>query len=141
MVYVGIGSNLGDRYDNIAKAVKYIKANGKITVSRVSPLIETDPVGGPLQGKYINGVIELTTELSADELLNVLAEIEDRLGRKRSVKNAPRTIDLDILLFDAQRINTKNLKVPHPLMCEREFVMSPLRQLCPDIDAFIKKIR
>ncbi|MDD4294479.1 MAG: 2-amino-4-hydroxy-6-hydroxymethyldihydropteridine diphosphokinase [Candidatus Omnitrophica bacterium] len=138
---MGIGSNLGDRYDNIAKAVKYIKANGKITVSRVSPLIETDPVGGPLQGKYINGVIELTTELSADELLNVLAEIEDRLGRKRSVKNAPRTIDLDILLFDAQRINTKNLKVPHPLMCEREFVMSPLRQLCPDIDAFIKKIR
>lgn len=130
--FLGIGSNLGDRGENIAKAVKALKDNG-IHVLKEAAIRETEPVGGPPQGKYLNTVIKVQTELSAPELLSVIHGIEQTLGRERIIRNGPRTIDIDILLFDSLSLTTENLIIPHPRMAERPFVMEPLAEIAPDI--------
>ncbi|MEE8359376.1 MAG: 2-amino-4-hydroxy-6-hydroxymethyldihydropteridine diphosphokinase [Candidatus Omnitrophota bacterium] len=127
--YIGIGSNLGDRSGCIESAIGLLKKSDKITVDKVSALYETDPVGGPPQGKFLNGAIKITTDLSCRELLNRLMDIEETLGRKREGVNTPRTIDLDILTYGDLRIEEPDLIVPHPRMNEREFVMRPLGDL------------
>ncbi|MBU4149720.1 MAG: 2-amino-4-hydroxy-6-hydroxymethyldihydropteridine diphosphokinase [Candidatus Omnitrophica bacterium] len=127
--YIGVGSNLGDRQRNIEQAIEMLKANKGIEVKKVSPLYETDPVEGPEQPKYLNGAIEIETKLEPKELLDVIHDIEDLLGRKRIVRNGPRTIDLDILTYGDKRINKPDLKIPHPRMAEREFVQRPLSDL------------
>jgi len=129
LCYIGIGSNLGDRKKHIESAIEKLKAIKGIEVKRVSNIYETDPVGGPRQGKYLNGALELETELEPRELLARLQAIENELGRKRLVKDAPRTIDLDILLYGCKKIDEPGLKVPHPRMREREFVMKPLKEI------------
>ncbi|MDD5195504.1 MAG: 2-amino-4-hydroxy-6-hydroxymethyldihydropteridine diphosphokinase [Candidatus Omnitrophica bacterium] len=131
--FVAIGSNIGDRLQNIAKAVKYLGLEPGITIKKVSSLLETDPVGGPPQGKFINGVIKIETALSARELLKRLQKIESSLGRARTVKDGPRTLDLDILLYGKSIINEPDLTIPHPRMLEREFVMKPLLEIEPNI--------
>ena len=133
-VYIGIGSNLGDRNDNIEQAVSRLHKISDIENIVVSEIYETEPVGNPDQGKFLNGVIKLDTNLSAEELLEKLLDIENVLGRLREIKNGPRTIDLDILLFDDIQINTPELIIPHPRMYEREFVLKGLRQLNPEIE-------
>ncbi len=135
--YIGLGSNLGNRKENIRLAIEKIKELKETTVTKISSLIETDPVGGPAQGKFLNAAIEIQTNLSAPELLRHLQKIESRLGRVRTVKNGPRTIDLDILFYGDKQINQEDLIVPHPRIKEREFVLAPLREIAPDI---VKKL-
>ncbi len=127
VVYLGLGSNLGDRLKNIQDALKFL--SGVAMVERVSTIHETEPVGGPPQGKYLNAVAKITTSLSAHQLLKLTQAIEQGLGRIRTVKNAPRTIDIDILTYDNERIDDDQLTIPHPRMLEREFVMKPLSEL------------
>jgi 2-amino-4-hydroxy-6-hydroxymethyldihydropteridine diphosphokinase len=129
LCYIGIGSNLGDREKYIESAIEKLRAIKGIEVKRTSNIYETAPVGGPRQGKYLNGVLELETELEPRELLGKLQAIENELGRKRLVKNAPRTIDLDILLYGDKKIDEPGLRIPHPRMLEREFVMKPLKEI------------
>ncbi len=128
-VYIGVGSNVGDRKRNIETAIEKLQNIEGVEVTRVSSLIETEPEGGPPQNKFLNGAIEIKTRLSPDGLLRQLKKIEKKLGRIRTVKNGPRSIDLDILTFGNRKINTPHLKIPHPRMHKRGFVMRPLKEL------------
>ena len=127
--YIGIGSNLGDRRAYIDSAIEAMRSSGCIKVVRVSSIYETDPVSDIPQGKFLNGVLEIGTDLGAAELFEKLQEIESDLGRERTVKNAPRTIDLDILYYGQARIEEGGLVIPHPRIREREFVLRGLREL------------
>ena len=127
--YIGIGSNLGDRQRYIDSAIEELGKSGNIKVTRVSSIYETDPVSNIPQGKYLNGVMEMDTDLSPGDLLKVLSNIEEAMGRVRTEKNAPRRIDLDILYYGGLKINEKDLIVPHPKIGEREFVLKGLREL------------
>lgn len=132
-VFIGIGSNLGDRQENIAKALESLKQTAGITIKKVSSIIETKPWAGPSQGKYLNAVIEIDTQIEPKELLKITQQIEHDLGRVREVINGPRTIDLDILLYDDVIMDSSDLIIPHPRMWERDFVMRPLTEIAPDI--------
>lgn len=127
--YIGVGSNLGNRHDYIAKAIAELKRVKGVKFIKSSSIYETDPVSEIPQGKFLNTVFEIETELSPWVLLRELNSIEDLLGRKRGVKNAPRTMDLDILYYGDERINNPELTVPHPLIRHREFVLKGLREL------------
>lgn len=127
-VYLGLGSNLGDRKEHILDAVRLLHERGIKTI-QLSSLIETDPVGGPPQGLFMNAVLQGETSLLPQELLLVCLNIETHLGRIRTIKNGPRAIDIDILLYDDLCIDTPDLTIPHPRMKERDFVMRPWREL------------
>jgi 2-amino-4-hydroxy-6-hydroxymethyldihydropteridine diphosphokinase len=127
--YIGVGSNLGDRRAYIDKAISQLGLVGGIKVKRVSSIYETEPVGAVKQGKFLNGVLEVETDLGARQLLTEIGHIERALGRIRTVKDGSRTIDLDILYFGNERIDEAGLKVPHPRIAEREFVLKGLREL------------
>lgn len=127
--YIGVGSNLGDRQKNIEGAIQKLQATDGIEVKKISRIYETEPVGKLPQPKYLNGVIEIEADLEPRELLFAIQSIEKSLGRKRTVKNGPRTIDLDILTYGDRKIDEPDLKVPHPRMNEREFVLRPLRDI------------
>lgn len=129
LCYIGIGSNLGNRKKYIKNAIEKLRETKGVEVRRISSIHETEPVGGPRQGRYLNGAIEVDTKLEPEELLARLQKIESELGRERSIKNAPRTIDLDILLYGDKEINEPYLKIPHPRMRDREFVMKPLKEI------------
>ena len=133
VVFIGLGSNLGNREDYINKAIDYLKKNPNIIVDKISSIIETNPQGFINQGKYLNAVIKLKTSLSAFNLLTELQDIENNLGRVRSFKNAARTIDLDILLYGEEAIDEPGLNVPHPRMFKRKFVMEPLLEIAPEL--------
>jgi len=139
-VFVGIGSNLGRRRVNIKNALSYLNGIDGIQIEKVSTLIKTKPLGGPVQRDYFNGVIKLRTVYPARQFLKVLQLIEQRMGRVRTVKNGPRVIDLDILLYGNEIINEPDLVVPHVRMKYRDFVMRPLREIEPDIDCVIKEL-
>jgi 2-amino-4-hydroxy-6-hydroxymethyldihydropteridine diphosphokinase len=130
--FIGVGSNLGDRIRNIQKAIELLKEE-KIRILKVSTLIETKPVGGPKQGKFLNGVLEIETKLQPVKLLKTLKSIEKKIGRRKTVRNDPRIIDLDILLYDDKIINSPHLTIPHPRMHERSFVINPLKEIAPEI--------
>ena len=132
VIYVGVGSNSGNREENIEKAFLLMEENG-IKILKRSSIIETDPVGGPLQGKFLNAVIKIETRLDPLGLLNLLQGIELKLGRVREIYHGPRTIDLDILMFDDVTMHTPELTIPHPRMFEREFVLMPLREIAAEI--------
>ncbi len=127
--FIGIGSNLGDRAAHIESAINLLKVSAGIKVDKISSIYETGPVGGPRQGKFLNGAIKIETDLFPRDLLNRLLEIENSIGRVRGVKNGPRTIDLDILTYGDQHIEEDGLTIPHPRMRERDFVMRPLNEL------------
>jgi 2-amino-4-hydroxy-6-hydroxymethyldihydropteridine diphosphokinase len=131
--YLGIGSNLGNRRQNIKAAINLLQEISNLKVKKVSHLYETNPVGGPLQGRFLNGAIKIETELTPSNLLKKLKIIEKSLGRKKTVQNGPRMIDLDILLYGSKIIKIKNLEIPHPRMWERDFVLKPLREISKDI--------
>jgi 2-amino-4-hydroxy-6-hydroxymethyldihydropteridine diphosphokinase len=137
--YIGFGSNLGNRQSNINTALELLSELDGVDIIKVSSIIETDPVGGPKQGKFLNGVVKIMTTFDPDGLLSALQAIENQLGRTRDVKFGPRTIDLDMLLYGDKIINSNNLKVPHPHMFEREFVMVPLKEIAPEVVKNIKK--
>ncbi|MBN1687554.1 MAG: 2-amino-4-hydroxy-6-hydroxymethyldihydropteridine diphosphokinase [Candidatus Omnitrophica bacterium] len=132
LVYIAVGSNLGKREENIRRAKDCLSREPEVQIVRESSLYETEPVGGPFQGKYFNAVWECETSLTARGLLVVLLAIEKRLGRERSVKNAPRIIDLDILFYGSSVIEEKGLRIPHPRFQERFFVLEPLCELIPE---------
>jgi 2-amino-4-hydroxy-6-hydroxymethyldihydropteridine diphosphokinase len=131
-VYLGLGSNLGDREKNIRQAIELLQDSG-LAIEKVATMIETDPMGGPVQGKYLNTVIKAQTVLPVRRLLNQTKEIETALGRTPTVVNGPRLIDIDILLYDREHINSPTLIVPHPRMREREIVTRPLLEIEPNI--------
>lgn len=127
--YIGIGSNLGDREKNIRDALKHLNQTDGIRVIKMSSLYETEPVGGPVQGKFLNGAVMIDTELTARGLLKELQAIEEKLGRVRQLPHGPRTLDLDILTYGEEVIDEEGLKVPHPRMHKREFVLKPLIEI------------
>ena len=129
---VALGSNLGDRSANIGSALDRIRLRPDCDLGAVSRLIETDPVGGPLQPRYLNGAAEVLTTLGPERLLHCLHEIEAALGRVRSIPNAPREIDLDLLLYDDVVIDGPGIRVPHPRMLERRFVLAPAAEIAPE---------
>jgi 2-amino-4-hydroxy-6-hydroxymethyldihydropteridine diphosphokinase len=131
IAYIGLGSNLGDRKGNIDKAICKLRETANATVSRVSAVIETKPLGDASQPAYLNCVAEVKTNLSAVQLHQQMVRIEDVLGRKRGEKWGPRTIDLDLLLFGGEKIDSDALIVPHPQMHLRSFVLGGLRELNP----------
>ncbi|MCJ7691956.1 MAG: 2-amino-4-hydroxy-6-hydroxymethyldihydropteridine diphosphokinase [Sedimentisphaerales bacterium] len=131
--YISLGSNLGDRDSAIQESLKMLGEVSEIELTRVSEIIETAPLGQASQPKYLNGVAEVKTTLSAEELHKKTAEIEKSLGRTREKKWDARTIDLDILLFGEEVINSSELTVPHPQMHLRSFVMRGLSELCPKL--------
>jgi 2-amino-4-hydroxy-6-hydroxymethyldihydropteridine diphosphokinase len=137
--FIGIGSNVGDRLAYIQAAVKKIKMLNLTKVRRLSKVIESKPQGGPPQGPYLNAVVEIETELSPYQLLAGFQAIESGLGRIRTVPNAPRTIDLDILTFGEVSLNEAALCIPHPRIMERDFVLGPMRELCPDVIKALSK--
>ena len=135
IVYLGIGSNLGDRAANIERALTLLKEHEDIQVLIVSALIETDPEvkAGPPQGKFLNGVMKVETDLMPLDLLSQLKIIERRLGRVKAEPNAARSMDLDILFYDdVVIVKGKNLTIPHPRLAERMFVLKPFLEIAPD---------
>lgn len=130
--YIALGANLGPREQHIARALERLRANPDVVVVRVSDLIETLPVGGPPgQPHFLNGAAHLLTPLSPRALLSTLLEIERECGRRRPEpeRNSPRTLDLDLLLYDDLILEQPDLQLPHPRMHEREFVLRPLAQI------------
>ncbi len=128
-VYLSLGSNLGDRLHYMKKAVELIDHHRKIYVIRQSSYYETVPVGYENQNKFINMCLEIQTTLSPIQLLKELQKIEFELKRKRLVRWGPRTMDIDILLYDDISIEKVILTIPHPRMTQRQFVLIPLREL------------
>jgi 2-amino-4-hydroxy-6-hydroxymethyldihydropteridine diphosphokinase len=131
--YIGIGSNLGDTLNNCRKSIEMTGRIPDTSVTAQSRFFRTEPVGVEGQDWYVNGVISLSTGLSAQDLLKSLLEIEQIMGRERKKKWDSRTIDLDILLYGQEVIEEENLTVPHPLMHLRRFVLEPMVQLAPDL--------
>lgn len=130
---VALGSNLGGRRAHLAAAVEALRTDPDITVGAISSWIETEPVGGPPgQGPYLNGAMELETTLPPGELLAHLQAVELREGRDRSAgHHAPRTLDLDLILYGDEIIEEPDLSVPHPRCEQRAFVLQPMLQLDP----------
>ncbi|MGH9205526.1 MAG: 2-amino-4-hydroxy-6-hydroxymethyldihydropteridine diphosphokinase [Acidimicrobiales bacterium] len=127
--FLGLGSNLGDRRDYLRRAVASLP-----DVAAISPVYETDPVGGPPgQGPFLNVVVELHTELSPRELLEIGQSLEDEAGRVRLERWGPRTLDVDVLMVGDLIVTDSDLVVPHPRMWERDFVVAPMSDLAPDV--------
>lgn len=131
IVYLGIGSNLGNREDNCLRAIKTLMNKG-IIVRRRSSLYETEPWGVKGQPFFINMAIEAETDLPPERLLWLIKEIEKEMGRTETYKWGPRIIDIDILLYNDLIYEAPDLKIPHPFMHEREFVLNPLSEIAPD---------
>jgi len=131
IVYLSLGSNVGDREANLRSAIERLRAVGK--VEAVSSFYETEPVEFTAQPWFLNCVVELNTEKMPKQLLGRILAIEQEMGRRRTLKKGPRTIDIDILLFGSSIIEAKGLTVPHPAMHERRFVLEPLTEIAPDV--------
>jgi 2-amino-4-hydroxy-6-hydroxymethyldihydropteridine diphosphokinase len=130
--FLGLGSNLGDRLDTLRTAVATLSGEGDVVA--VSPVYETEPVGGPEgQGPYLNLVVALQTVDSPQELLRRCQALEEAAHRVRTVRFGPRTLDADVLLVGDLELNDPELTVPHPRMWERRFVVQPLRDVAPDL--------
>lgn len=132
VAYLGLGSNLGDRLANLQGAVDLLQGEPGLRVIVSSRVWETAPVGGPPQPDYLNAVIQVETDLSARDLLDVAHRVEERLGRVRKERWGARSIDIDILLFDEETIDDSDLVVPHPRLSQRAFVLLPLLELAAD---------
>ena len=132
-VFIALGSNLGDREAYLEQAVEELRAVDSIALVKESSIIETNPVGGPPQDRFLNQVVEIETTLSPDALLAEMQRVERTLGRIRREKWGPRTIDLDILLYGNKVVCRPGLQIPHPRMHERTFVLKPLCEIAPDV--------
>lgn len=129
--FLSIGSNMGDRFAFLQEAVRELMTEPHVTVDNVSSVYETDPVGYTDQAAFLNIAVGVTTTLSAHELLEVCQKIEQHLGRKRIIRWGPRTVDLDILVYNEENIESDVLQIPHPRMKERAFVVIPLASIYP----------
>lgn len=134
VAYIGVGSNVGDRKNFCRRAVAALADHRAIDVAAVSSLYETAPLGGPPQRSFINLVVCVDTGLDARSLLSVCQGIEQRLGREPSdMRWGPRVVDLDILLYDEEKISDPDLEIPHPLITQRRFVLVPLVEISADV--------
>ncbi|MEW6448829.1 MAG: 2-amino-4-hydroxy-6-hydroxymethyldihydropteridine diphosphokinase [Bacillota bacterium] len=131
--YVGLGSNLGDRKENLRRALQALRSTPGILVRRVASLYRTAPVGVSNQPEFLNTVVEVLTTLTPRRLLSRLLEIENELGRVRGERWGPRIIDLDLLLYGGAEIAMRDLVVPHPRLEERAFVVAPIAEIAPDL--------
>jgi len=123
IAFLSLGSNLGRRRDYLQQALRLINSIESCRILKVSPIIETSPIGGPCgQRKFLNCAVKIETFLSCHKLLSALKKIERKLGRKRTVRWGPRTIDLDILLYGGQFWDEDKIQIPHPRICERNFL-------------------
>jgi 2-amino-4-hydroxy-6-hydroxymethyldihydropteridine diphosphokinase len=130
-VYIGLGANLGDPERTLREALRRLGELPGLTLSRCSSFYRSAPVDA--QGPdFVNAVVEASTRLSAPDLLRQLQQLEHAFGRERPYRNAPRTLDLDLLLYGSGRIASDSLTVPHPRMAERAFVLVPLAEIAPD---------
>ena len=129
-VYFSLGSNVGDRAANIARAMEALASAG-VNITRQSSLYQTEPVDFRTQSWFLNCCLEAETALMPRQLLRVVREIEHTLGRRRMVARGPRTIDIDILLYGSSRVRMRDLELPHPRMAERRFVLVPLNEIAP----------
>src|SRR5215472_6333889 len=126
-IYIALGSNVGEREANLRCAVQLLEHSG-VVVTKLSSFYETEPVGYLDQPWFLNAVLEATTDLPADQLLSALRGIESYMGSSKPFVNGPRLIDLDILLYGDTVIDTATLRVPHPRMLQRNFVLAPLAE-------------
>jgi 2-amino-4-hydroxy-6-hydroxymethyldihydropteridine diphosphokinase len=131
-LFVALGTNLGDRERNLARGVEGLAERG-LRITARSSVYETEPVGGPGQGPYLNAVVRADTALDPARVLASCLEVERDVGRVRGVRNAPRTLDLDLLLYGDLVVHVRGLTVPHPRMHERRFVLVPLAEIAPDV--------
>ncbi|MBQ9180076.1 MAG: 2-amino-4-hydroxy-6-hydroxymethyldihydropteridine diphosphokinase [Firmicutes bacterium] len=129
VVYIGLGSNMGDKGEFLYGAIDALGAHPDIEVKKISTLIETKPYGNEKQDDFLNGAIKVETMLSPMDLLDVCQKLEDEAGRERTEHWGPRTLDLDILCFDDEIIETERLVVPHPDMMNRDFVLRPMTEI------------
>src|ERR671922_865120 len=132
VAYLGLGSNLGDRLANLQGAVDVLRRGRGIDVTASSRVWETAPVGGPDQPDYLNAVVRVETHLAPEDLLAACLRAERELGRVRAERWGPRTVDVDLLLYDERAVDEPDLVIPHPRIGERAFVLVPLLELEPD---------
>lgn len=130
-VYLGLGANLGDRRQNLQRALDLLAPG--IQVKRISSIYETEPEGFADQPRFLNAVLCGTTRLHPHDVLKTIKEIESRLGRKPAFRNAPRPIDIDILFYGDRVVDSPELCIPHPRLAERGFVLVPLAEIAPDL--------
>ncbi|MBI1929022.1 2-amino-4-hydroxy-6-hydroxymethyldihydropteridine diphosphokinase [Candidatus Poribacteria bacterium] len=130
--YIGFGSNMGKRFDHINQALGWLLEADGVSLIRASSLYETEPVGYETQDWFLNGVLAIETSLLPHPLLEVLRNIEKRIGRSQRIRWGPREIDLDLLIYEQCCINTPDLIVPHPEMHRRRFVLIPFAEISPD---------
>lgn len=130
-VYLGLGTNLGDKERFLADGVQALGRLGSLVGA--SSLYRTAPIGGPKQDDYLNGVVKFLSSRTPEAVLCEISRIEKEAGRQRTVPNGPRTLDIDILLWDRRMIKTPSLTIPHPRLYERRFVLEPLAEIDPDL--------
>ncbi len=130
-VYLGLGSNMGDRQENLNRALGFLSQ--RLRVELASSVYDTEPVGNTNQPRFLNLVCQVSTVLEPTALLTLAKGIETKLGRLPHTSNAPRSIDIDILFYDAHIIQTPELVIPHPRLTERAFVLIPLAEIAPDL--------
>ena len=131
VAYLSLGSNLGDRAANLRESIAQLSSLGEVL--KISSLYQTEPVDLREQPWFLNCIVELRTDLEAQDLLTRIQVIEASLGRKREISKGPRTIDIDIVLFNSSVIRHAHLGIPHPRMHERRFVLAPLAELAPNM--------
>jgi 2-amino-4-hydroxy-6-hydroxymethyldihydropteridine diphosphokinase len=130
-VYLGLGSNVGNRQENLSKAISLLSQ--RLQLGQVSSLYDTEPVGNINQPRFLNLACQVYTRLAPEALLVLIKGIESRLGRVPAELNSPRLIDIDILFYGYQIIGTEKLVIPHPRLSERAFVLVPLAEIAPDL--------
>ena len=130
--FLGLGTNLGDRKENLDKALGLISCHEGINIKRISSIYETKPVGYIDQSDFLNLVVMVETNLNPFELLDTCLKIELDLKRERTIRWGPRTIDIDVLIYENKILKSDKLEIPHPRMHEREFVLAPLNEIAPD---------
>ena len=131
VAYLSVGSNIGDRLHHLVEAVRTLHSHEGVEVLAVSSIYETAPVGYTDQADFLNVAICVETAVGGQELLEICQQVEQELGRERTIRWGPRTVDLDILLYGTDAIEAENLVVPHPRMHERAFVLVPLLEIAP----------
>ncbi|HPD00560.1 MAG TPA: 2-amino-4-hydroxy-6-hydroxymethyldihydropteridine diphosphokinase [Acetivibrio sp.] len=135
-VYLSLGSNMGNRENYLISALESISKTKNVCLDNISSIYETDPVGYTDQNRFLNMAVSIGTSLDPEALLTESQRIERLLERKREIRWGPRTIDIDMLLYDDLTFETPKLTIPHPRMFERAFVLVPLKEICSDMELF-----
>jgi 2-amino-4-hydroxy-6-hydroxymethyldihydropteridine diphosphokinase len=132
-VYLGLGSNLGDRAAHVTRAIELLDASSGLSIARASSIYETAPWGEEQQRAFLNAVVAAQSDIAPGELLALTQSVEQTMGRRRTRKWGPRVIDIDILLYGEHIVEEAELRVPHPLLTERQFMLVPLLEVAPDL--------